>query len=125
MTWIVKVVAVVRQAGRTAEGLRAIIAAGEAAFAADCRAALVGREVAPVLRWKFKAVQVATNTYELYPKAEITLPTHEADPRPADPTTIQEKLAACRDAIVARLEQLAAANGWTILRLRTDLYGTR
>jgi hypothetical protein len=26
---------------------------------------------------------------------------------------------------VARLEQLAAVNGWTILRMRTDLYGSR
>jgi len=121
--WVVKVVAVVRRPGQTAEGLRAVLAAAEVAFTADCAVALALREAGASFRWNPYIGELGGNVYEVYPKLALTLPNHEDAQRPPDPAPIYEKLAACRDAIVARLEALAAAQGWTLLRMHTKRYG--
>jgi len=123
--WVVKVVARVRRPGPTGTpaAVEAVLTAAEAALTVDCRTALASREVMADFRWHMRAFPQADNQIEVYPKCEVVLPMHEADPRPADPSAIYEKLRLCRDAIVARLEVLAAAQNWTIILMHKKSYG--
>ena len=128
MPWVVKVVAQIRRTGPSGQpaALRTTLAAAQPLLTADCLAALAVLEPGASIEWSMYAEavpQAGANITDVYPKAIVTLPSHEADPRPRDPTLIYTKLRLVRDAIIARIESLRIAGGWTILVLNSKQYG--
>jgi hypothetical protein len=123
MPWAVKVVARVRRAGQSEAQLRNRLLAAEGQLSAEVVAAILPSEPGATVRWSMRAVFLGGQDYEAYPKCIITLPSHEGDPRPLDPTPIYAKLRAVRDALITRLQSLGSTNGWTLLSVHFKLYG--
>ena len=112
----IKVVLTVRRPGTTAATLRSGLAALETQLDTDARTRLALGMTGVAFGFKFQAVSLGANRYQLYPRLVVRADTELE--RPA----IRERWNSVRDGIVSHLTAHAAAIGATVLDTHTKDY---